>query len=99
MDFDELDVVNLFNKNKSSLVEIETLIEDINFVGNFVNIVHFCHILREDNKFVHAIAILASSHGCSLIWSILSLIHDEVARVIGLGLLLSIPFLPISKCG
>lgn len=46
MDFDELDVVNLFNKNKFYLVEIETLIEDINFVGNFVNIVHFVIFLE-----------------------------------------------------
>lgn len=83
-----LEVVNLFIRKEFSIADIGLLIEDIIFVEKSMNIVHSCHIPRE-NKFAHALAILASSWSCSLIWkdvspsSILSLSHDEKVRALG----------------
>lgn len=37
-----------------TFLSIDVFIENINFVKNFVNIVHFfCHIFREENKSAH----------------------------------------------
>lgn len=55
-----LEVVKLLNRVDVCLGEIEILIEDILFVGNNVNIVHFCHIYQEVNKPTRSFITMAS---------------------------------------
>lgn len=77
-----LEVIQLLNRDKTSLASFWALVEDIKFVENYVNIVPYCHIPKKDNKFIHPLAALTFSQG-SLVWKdvfpyyILPIVHDE----------------------
>lgn len=50
------------------LLEIVDVIEDITFVGNVVNIVHLCNILRWENKATHAFGWLPLKVDLLVVW-------------------------------
>lgn len=64
---DSLEVIKLINGVDSSLFNIHIFLEDIIFVGKYVNALRFAHVFHEENKVAYAFAILASAQVHSLI--------------------------------
>lgn len=65
---DSIEVIKFFNREMFNLSEVFFFCWGGPVIAPFVNVTHFCKILREGNKIVHNLTALASSSGNFSFW-------------------------------